>query len=188
MKQLVGSDLGAYTFSASGKTVSITGLTITLKLEQILLITNVTRGIVLFNFADATLGGTINGSNVITLTCSTSGMSDADRLQIYIDVDIPRDATIANLITVWNHYTVTVGTTTIQLIAANPNRKYLIIQNVSSNILYMKYNASAVSNQGIRLVASSAYEMSNTQGNLTTTLINGIASAASSIILLTEGS
>lgn len=86
MKMLVGVDQGGYTFDASAQTVTLTGLN-TLALEQVLLITNVTDNVIIYNFAKPTLGGSIS-SNVITLTYDTTSMSDTDDLQIFIDYDV----------------------------------------------------------------------------------------------------
>jgi hypothetical protein len=77
MKKLVTS----YTFVAASKTVQSSEFT---SLKNILLITNVTDNIIIYNFADATKGGTFSGSTV-TLTYDTSSMSNSDDLQIFID-------------------------------------------------------------------------------------------------------
>jgi hypothetical protein len=86
MKKLIGSDFGSYTFNPATRQITLTtGLTSYLTQEQVLLITNVTDGILIYSFADTSIGGTI-ASDVITLTYDTSSMSSSDRLQIYIDV------------------------------------------------------------------------------------------------------
>lgn len=77
MKELVTT----YVFSASANTVTSTSFS---SLESILLITNVSRNTILYNFADNTLGGTLVG-DVLTLAKDCSGMSDTDLLQIFID-------------------------------------------------------------------------------------------------------
>lgn len=79
MKTLVTN----YTFSAAAKQVTFTDYP-SIKLDQILLITNVTDNVIIYNFADPTAGGTL-ASNVLTLTYNTASMSDSDRLQIFID-------------------------------------------------------------------------------------------------------
>lgn len=86
MKQIIP----AYTFSASAKTITFIELD-SISLERILLITNTTRNIILYNFADSTKGGTV-ATNVLTLAASTSGMADTDKLNIVYD-DAPRDVT-----------------------------------------------------------------------------------------------
>ena len=77
MKELVST----YVFSASAR--SVTSLSFD-SLESILLITNVSRNTILYNFADSALGGSLVG-NVLTLIKDCSGMSDSDLLQIFID-------------------------------------------------------------------------------------------------------
>lgn len=80
MKTLVTS----YTFDASEKQITFTG-TAPQDISSVLLITNVTDGIIIYNFADPTTGGTLAGS-VLTLKYNTTAMSDTDSLQIFIDV------------------------------------------------------------------------------------------------------
>lgn len=80
MKKLVTS----YTFDASAKTIDSADFT---SLEKILLITNVTDGIIIYNFADAAKGGTLAGT-VLTLDHDTTSMDDADKLQIFVDIGI----------------------------------------------------------------------------------------------------
>lgn len=70
-----------YTFNKTAKTVTFTDYT-TIRLDSILLITNVTDNIIIYNFADS--GGIVSG-NVLTLTYDTSSMSDGDSLQIFYD-------------------------------------------------------------------------------------------------------
>lgn len=80
MKQMIPT----YTFSAAGKTVTLGGFG-TVRLDRLLLIVNVTRNVIYYNFADATLGATV-ATNVITLTnVSTAGHADADKLEIFYD-------------------------------------------------------------------------------------------------------
>lgn len=77
MKKLVTS----YTFNAAAKTVISADFT---DHEGILLITNVTDNIIIYNFADATCGGTLSGTT-LTLTYNTTTMSNTDALQIFYD-------------------------------------------------------------------------------------------------------
>ena len=85
MKKLVGFDIGTHTFDKVAQTVTMSGLP-SLSLEQILLITNTTRGTIIYSFADSTLGGTLSGS-VLTLATSTTAMANTDKLQIYVDLN-----------------------------------------------------------------------------------------------------
>jgi len=72
-----------YTFNAAAKQITFnTSETITL--PQLLLITNVTDNLIVYNFADPNYGGTIT-NNILTLTYNTSLMSDSDSLQIFLE-------------------------------------------------------------------------------------------------------
>lgn len=77
-----------YTFVAASKTVAISG---NFTLNQLLLITNVTRNIIIYNFADSNLGATRSYNSTTDLTTFTltyntaASMANADILQIYID-------------------------------------------------------------------------------------------------------
>lgn len=79
MKKLITN----YTFNAGAQTVTFTDYT-TISLESVLLITNVTDNIIIYNFADVGYGGSVTG-NVLTLAYNTTGMSDTDDLQIFYD-------------------------------------------------------------------------------------------------------
>jgi len=72
-----------YTFNPSNRTITINELT-SLKLEQLLLITNTTDNVIIYNFTDKSLSATTLG-NVITLNYNTTTMSNSDSLQIFID-------------------------------------------------------------------------------------------------------
>jgi hypothetical protein len=75
--------LNNYIFNPVAKTVTFTDYS-TLDLSDIILITNVTDGTLIFNFASPSLVGTVAG-NVLTLNYDTSAMSSTDRLAIYLD-------------------------------------------------------------------------------------------------------
>jgi hypothetical protein len=50
----------------------------------VLLITNVTDNVIIYNFADATKGGAVT-DNILTLAYNTATMDDTDKLMIYYD-------------------------------------------------------------------------------------------------------
>ena len=84
MKKLITN----YTFDASAKQITFTDYA-SISLASVLLITNVTDNIIIYNFADS--GGTVAG-NVLTLTYNTASMDNGDKLQIFYDdplFDIP---------------------------------------------------------------------------------------------------
>ncbi len=92
MAKKIVADL--YTFSPSTKTITITNRY--LRPEQLLLITNVTRNTVIYNFSDPSLGLTsitqttpstsasVN-TTVVVLNYNTTAMSSTDKLAIMID-------------------------------------------------------------------------------------------------------
>lgn len=73
----------SYTFDASAQTVTFSEYS-SIDLERILLITNVTDNIIIYNFSDSALGGSVS-TNVLTLTYNTTLMSDTDDLQIFYE-------------------------------------------------------------------------------------------------------
>lgn len=75
--------LETYTFSPSAQQITFPS-TVTMSLEQLLLITNTTTNTIIYNFADPSAGGTIS-NNVLTLDFNTTAMSSSDKLQIYFD-------------------------------------------------------------------------------------------------------
>jgi hypothetical protein len=76
----------AYTFAAASKQITFTGIN-PISLENLLLITNTTDNIIIYNFADPTKGGTVS-TNVLTLTYNTTTMSNTDKLQIFYDLSL----------------------------------------------------------------------------------------------------
>jgi hypothetical protein len=78
-----------YIFDASAQTIQCDDFT---NLERIAIITNVTDGIIIYNFADSVKGGTLAG-DVLTLEYDTTAMADADKLQIILHPEIISTAT-----------------------------------------------------------------------------------------------
>jgi hypothetical protein len=70
-----------YTFDASAHTVIFTG---DVTLGGLLLITNVTDNIIIYDFGDPLKGGSVS-VKTLTLTYNSSTMSDTDTLQIFYD-------------------------------------------------------------------------------------------------------
>lgn len=79
MKKLITN----YTFNAAAKTITFTDYG-SITLEAVLLITNVTDNIIIYNFAAVGKGGTV-ATNVLTLDYDTTSMDNADDLQIFYD-------------------------------------------------------------------------------------------------------
>lgn len=55
-----------------------------IRLDSVLLVTNVTTNTIIYNFANNDLGGVVNG-NELTLNFDTTAMSNSDPLQIFYD-------------------------------------------------------------------------------------------------------
>jgi len=100
-KILIGTDGGSYSFNKVTKQV-----TLSLpsgrqpKLEELLLITDTTNNIIIYNFADPAKGATLSG-NVFTLIfdTNTAGFNNTDKLQIYYYDAIPQSITVDDLST-----------------------------------------------------------------------------------------
>lgn len=75
--------LTSYTFSASGKTVTSASFS-DVTLAGIQLIVNATDNIIIYNFADPSLGGTL-ATDTLTLDYDTTSMSDTDELMILVE-------------------------------------------------------------------------------------------------------
>ncbi len=73
-----------YQFDSDNRLVVFAALPV-IKLEQVLLITNVTANKIIYNFADDTKGGVVL-DNILVLDYDTGEMSDDDDLQIYYDM------------------------------------------------------------------------------------------------------
>lgn len=84
MKRLVGSDIGTCAFDPVARTITFSGLP-AITLANVLVITNVTAGSMLYNFADPALGGSLAGG-VLTLDLDTSAQSATDVLQAWVDL------------------------------------------------------------------------------------------------------
>lgn len=79
MKKLITN----YTFNSATRQIALSDYT-SIDLDGVLLVTNVTDNVIVYNFADPALGGTVS-SNVLTLTYNTASMSNSDALQIFYD-------------------------------------------------------------------------------------------------------
>jgi hypothetical protein len=77
-----------------------------------------------------------------------------------------------------SHTHVHVLSTTVEILAENPNRSYALIINDSDDTVYIAFGIPAVLSTGIRLNANGgSYEMSRATNNLVSMAVNGISSA-----------
>ena len=79
MKKLITS----YNFDSINKKIILNEYT-SIKKEGVLLITNVTNNVIIYNFANSSLGGTVSG-NTIILSYNTTTMSNSDNIMILYD-------------------------------------------------------------------------------------------------------
>jgi hypothetical protein len=77
MKKLINT----YSFDPAAKQITFADA---FDLSQLLLITNVTDNVILYNFANPSAGGVLSDC-VLTLTVDTTSMSSSDQLQIFYD-------------------------------------------------------------------------------------------------------
>lgn len=73
-----------YIFDKTNKTITFAGSLYPESLEEILLVTNVTTGDIIYNFADKLRGGSFS-NKVLSLVFNTSSMNNSDNLQIFIE-------------------------------------------------------------------------------------------------------
>jgi hypothetical protein len=162
-----------YTFNKTAKTVTFTDYT-TIRLDSILLITNVTDNIIIYNFADPLLGGTVS-NNVLTLTYDTSSMSDGDSLQIFYDDNTVQPSN-AELQTTLNSLTETLqeltGRLTVLASMANSGAPALRVAPISSVSTAVTGTVTAtVSNATISAIGSGGIG-TNAINNTLVTLAN----------------
>ena len=83
-----------YSFNKTTKQITFNDYTL-IDIDNVLLITNVTSNIIIYNFAVPGYGGTVSG-NVLTLNYDTSAMNNTDGLQIYYEDIAYQEATSQN--------------------------------------------------------------------------------------------
>ena len=80
-----------YSFNPATGVITFTDYS-SIKLENVLLVTNVTSNVMIYNFAVPALGGAVNG-NQLDLDFNTSSMSSSDKLQIFYEETSSKPAT-----------------------------------------------------------------------------------------------
>lgn len=124
------------------------------------------------------------GTNIIGKTVPV----DADGDEKFTDAN-PASMKLTGRLTAITHSVLTVTTTSQQVLAANPDRKYAMLINDSDTVIYIKIGAPAVVGEGIRLNPNGgSYEMSSAIGNLHTGAINAIhGGTGTKNLLIAEG-
>jgi len=91
---------GIYSFTPASRTISFDSSIN--KLRQVLVVQNLTRSVMLYNFADSTLGGSLTNS-VLTLAFDTASHNSGDELLVFfepneVDVAVPaKEVTVQDL-------------------------------------------------------------------------------------------
>jgi hypothetical protein len=95
-KILIGSELGSYAFNKVAQTITFTGFTASL--ERLLLITDVTNNVIIYQFNDPSKGGSIV-NNVLTLDYNTNtvAFNNTDNLQIFYWSEEPQQTALLDL-------------------------------------------------------------------------------------------
>jgi hypothetical protein len=155
MKRLITN----YSFNHLTQTITFNDYA-SIDLERILLITNVTRNVIIYNFADSAKSGIVN-ANVLTLTYSTSGMDDNDKLQIfYDDINPSTEETLQKSLGLSGAGTDTTFTltsaNTAYAIPTNPpvDSYTLIIYNSSDTDVYLRFSSGTIG--GIKIASDSS--------------------------------
>ena len=94
MKELIKD----YIFDPTNKNVVFNNYD-KIDLERVLLITNVTDNVIIYNFANPVAGGRVVNNNILNLQYDTTTMSNTDKLQIFYEVDAApaKEATQADM-------------------------------------------------------------------------------------------
>lgn len=164
-----------YTFDKTAKTVTFTDYT-TIRLDSILLITNVTDNVIVYNFADPSLGGTVT-NNVLTLTYDTSSMDNTDKLQIFYEGDntlatSDLQTTLYSLTETLQELTARLQVLTGMANAGQPALRVAPISSVSTAVTGTLTGVTTVTNLTNFGTASPAKEVADDMNNLTVTLAN----------------
>lgn len=114
------------------------------------------------------------------LTQSSSGRS-----QVSITGPVGVEANGFDTLAVGSPGQITVGTDSIMLFAANPNRKYAHVVNNSGYTIFIQYSADAVVNTGIKLQPNTLYTIDF--NNLWLGSITAIGTIANQLIDILEG-
>jgi len=167
MKQIAN----LYSFDAAARQVTIQGITI--PQARLLLIVNATLGQIVYNFAAPGLGASAYdaaGNTTLTLACDTSTHSNSDQLTIFYEDGMNAEEVVmlAELNTVggaapapWltteggnvpvaiasgmalSEVAGSASLSSTQVLAVNPARRYLLIQNLSAAALHLSFSGVA---------------------------------------------
>jgi hypothetical protein len=162
-----------YTFDSNAKTVTFTDFT-SIRLDSILLVTNVTDNIIIYNFADPLAGGTV-ATNVLTLTYDTSSMDNTDSLQIFYDdgdvqpADVSNQETLNSLVETLNELNTRLTVLASMANSGQPALRTIPIASVSTAVTGTV--TATVANATIATIGSGGFA-TNAINNTLVTLAN----------------
>jgi hypothetical protein len=170
MKKLIPS---GYQFLASSRIVnfppSLYGPQNPVNLENLLLITNVTKGQIIYNFADSTATGAVNSTSGFLLGYNTTSMSNNDKLQIFYDVPVQGLVISSNF----------TGLSSTIIASGNADREVLTVFNEGAGSLYISAGTGVTtSGYQVRLSAGDYWEAPDRQISLNHSAIFGTAGTA----------
>ena len=160
MRKLIGTNLGTYTFNPTSKTITFNNVG-SLKLEQITIITNVVDNILIYQFNESTLGGTLL-NNVLTLDYNTTTMDANDNLQIWVEIEDVSDLLIGLT------YQISLLTDIVKSLANvdGANRQIVSIGSIpTTSVTFPSAQAVTVSSGSIN-IANTPYIDSQIQGQI----------------------
>ncbi len=119
--------------------------------------------------------------NIVNATTSVSG-------NIVIGKVSGEIVNIARPLTGYAHIATVVGSSSVNVLSGNANRRYALLVNDSLATIWVTMSATAAVDTGVRLNANGGYyEMAGEMGNLYTGQINAIMATGSGTLLATEG-
>jgi hypothetical protein len=195
---------GVFTFNATAKTITFSG-TVPAAISNIMHVTNVTRGVLYFQpQAGASFSGTY-ASPTLTLTASTTGHADSDKLLIVYDdgeATLPTGAATAANQTTGNSSlsaidgklavprtpttaSVASSATSVTVLTSNANRRGLLLNNISLSTLYVSFAGTATAANCFASLPPGATLILDNQ-LIATQTITGIWSSANGTVQVTE--
>lgn len=133
----------------------------------------------------ATQSGTWSVGRTWTLASGSDSVTVTGSVSITGTTTISGTVSTKTALTASSPTAATVGVASAQIVAANANRKGLVLINTSNNVISLAFGATAVLNSGITLVGrGGTYVMDEYTFN--TSAVNAIASSASSNLTIQE--
>jgi hypothetical protein len=165
-----------YSFNKVTKEITFSDLA-NIRLDKILLVTDVTNNTIIYLFSDQTKGGTVS-ANVLTLTfnTNTAAFNNTDKLLIFYELDdakVPTTSSVAS------------SASSVTILAAKANRRGVSVSNQSTSKLYLSFTTPATVANSFVEIPSGAFLILD-QSLIITNSIYGIWSSANGTAQVTE--